>query len=55
MGKIKELYINLINSGITPDGLTVDEAVAILKQKENEEEAEYSRLQSGKQEDSRKT
>ena len=55
MGKIKELYINLINSGITPDGLTVDEAVAILKQKENEEGEHYSRLQSGKQEDSRET
>ena len=55
MGKIKELYMDLINSGITPDGLSVDEAVAILKQKENEEREQYSRLQSDKQEDSRKT
>ena len=53
MGKIKEIYIDLINSGITPDGLSVDEAVRILKQKENEEGEQYARLQSGKQEDSR--
>ncbi len=55
MGRIKELYSELINSGITPDGLTVDEAVAILKQKENEEGEYKSRLQSDKQEDSRET
>jgi hypothetical protein len=53
MGKIKELYMDLINSGITPDGLSVDEAVRILKQKENEEGEQYSRLQSGEQENSR--
>jgi hypothetical protein len=55
MGKIKELYMDLINSGITPDGLSVDEAVRILKQKDNEEGEQYSRLQSGKQEDSGET
>jgi len=56
MGKIKEIYIDLINSGITPDGLSVDEAVRILKQKENEEREQYARQQStGKQEDSRET
>jgi hypothetical protein len=53
MGKIKELYMDLINSGITPDGLSVDKAVRILKQKENEEGEQYARQQStGEQENS---
>lgn len=55
MGKIKELYIDLINAGIRPDGLSVDEAVRMLKQKDDEEREQYSRLQSSKQEDSGET
>jgi hypothetical protein len=53
MGKIKQIYMDLINSGVTPDGLSLGEALDILKQKENEEGEHYVRLQSGKQEDSR--
>jgi hypothetical protein len=54
MGKIKQIYIDLINSGVTPDGLSLGEALDILKQKENEEGEQYARQQStGKQEDSR--
>jgi hypothetical protein len=45
--------MDLINSGVTPDGLSLGEALDILKQKENEEGEHYVRLQSGKQEDSR--
>ena len=41
MGKIKQLYIELLNSGISPDGLSIDEAIRILKQKEIEEEEQY--------------
>jgi len=47
MGKIKQLYIDLLNAGITPDGLSIDEAVAILKQKEIEEE-EYLKTKENK-------
>jgi hypothetical protein len=46
MGKIKEIYIDLINSGVTPDGLYLGEALDILKQKENEEREQYTRQQS---------
>jgi len=54
MGKIKQIYMDLINSGVTPDGLSLGEALDILKQKENEEGEHYARLQStGEQEDSR--
>jgi|688.fasta_scaffold552187_2 hypothetical protein len=53
MGKIKQIYMDLINSGVTPDGLSLGEALDILKQKENEEGEQYARLQSGEQENSR--
>jgi len=53
VGKIKQIYMDLINSGITPDGLSLGEALDILKQKENEEGEQYARQQSGEQENSR--
>jgi len=53
MGKIKQIYMDLINSGVTPDGLSLGEALDILKQKENEEREQYARQQStGEQENS---
>ena len=54
MGKIKEIYMELIHQGLTPDGLSLSEAIEKLKY-ESEKDQRGAGLQQDQQSNSGET